>query len=300
MHAHCPWLVVWDDHEVQNDYAGTHSLYDDRGFLAQRAAAYQAYYEHMPLRLSALQEGVAGLARGAELRLYERVAFGRLAHFHLLDCRQYRDAPVCPEGGTVSTKTVCQSPHPERSLLGKAQEQWLEEGIESSAALAVPWNVLSSQSRFTPGNYREGLGVMASRDRWDGYPEARQRLLQGVQRYRPRNPLIVGGDIHYNWVARVHQDPYDVASPVLASEFIGTSISSPSGRNQEATARHAAENPHCLLANSTKRGYGVVEITPARAEIALRVVENIQEEQSPVTTLARFIVVDGQPVQAAS
>ncbi|MBF0185635.1 MAG: alkaline phosphatase D family protein [Magnetococcales bacterium] len=298
MHAHCPWLVVWDDHEVENDYAGIHSIYATEGFFQLRAAAYQAYYEHMPLPLATLQQGIAGMQRGAEMRIYDRVAFGRLALFHLLDCRQYRDAPLCPDRVEPNRQANCQPAHPSRSMLGVGQEEWLEEGLRVSAELPCLWNVIVSQSRFTPGNYAEGLAVMASRDRWDGFPEARQRLLQALLRHRPRNPVIIGGDIHYHWVARVHQDPYDVRSPVLASEFIGTSITSRSGRNQEATDRHAAQNPHCLLSYSEKRGYGVVEITPKKSEIILRVVENVRDEHSPVTTLARFEVMDGQPVRA--
>ncbi|WP_130471436.1 alkaline phosphatase D family protein [Candidatus Magnetaquicoccus inordinatus] len=298
MHAHCPWLVVWDDHEVQNDYAGLHSIYGTESFPALRAAAYQAYYEHMPLRLRTLQNALRGLQQGAELRLYDRLSFGRLAQFHLLDCRQYRDPPLCPEDSAVSGNSGCSSPHPSRSMLGRAQEQWLEEGLQASASVPFLWNIIVTQSRFTPGNYQEGYGVMASRDRWDGYPEARQRLLDLLLHYRPRNPLLVGGDIHYHWLANVHHNPYDVRSPIVASECIGTSITSRSGRNQEATNRHAAQNPHCLLSYSEKRGYGVIEIIPTRAEITLRVLEDVRDEDSPVSTLARFEIVDGRSLQA--
>ncbi|MBF0162120.1 MAG: alkaline phosphatase D family protein [Magnetococcales bacterium] len=299
MHAQCPWLVIWDDHEVENDYAGRHSIYNTDNFLSRRAAGYQAFYEHMPLRASTLMAGVEGLQQGAELRIYDSVAFGQLAAFHLLDCRQYRDAPLCPDQTTAQHTTGCMAADRARSMLGAQQEQWLAERLQQSAQRGIRWNVLASQSRVTPANYPDGAGNKVTVDRWDGYPEARSRLLQTIAHHKPRNPLIIGGDIHQNWVARVHQNPYDIRSPVIASEFIGTSISSRMGRAQATADRHAARNPHCLLSNTEKRGYGVVELTPAQAEVTLRVLDTVRDEDSPVGTLARFVVEDGKPLRPA-
>ncbi|MBF0295065.1 MAG: alkaline phosphatase D family protein [Magnetococcales bacterium] len=284
MHAHCPWLVIWDDHEVENDYAGLHSLYATEHFAKMRAAAYQAYYEHMPLRPSTMLAGVEGLLRGQELRIYDRVAFGRLATFHLLDCRQYRNVAVDKS----------------RSMLGFPQEQWLDEGIGECTRQGVHWNLIVQQNRITPANYPSGAGKNASVDRWDGFHQSRERLIGSLVRHRPRNTLIIGGDIHQNWVARLHRDPYDIRSPVVASEFVGTSITSHMGRSQKEAERHAAQNPHTLLVNTEKRGYGVVDLTPERAEVALRVLDDPRQEDSGITTLARFVVEDGQSVRFAT
>jgi hypothetical protein len=81
LHAAVPWLVTWDDHEVDNNYAGTRDEALDPNFRTRRAAAYQAYYEHMPLRQRArpTRSGVV---------LRARQDFGRLARFHVLDGRQ--------------------------------------------------------------------------------------------------------------------------------------------------------------------------------------------------------------------
>jgi alkaline phosphatase D len=109
MHAACPWLVTWDDHEVQNDYAG---LTPGNGgpavadFAARRAAAYQAFYEHMPLRASVLTRALAGLSSGAEMRIYGQVPFGRLATLYLLDDRQYRDRQVCTRNDRFGSSLV--------------------------------------------------------------------------------------------------------------------------------------------------------------------------------------------------
>ncbi|MBF0178642.1 MAG: alkaline phosphatase D family protein [Magnetococcales bacterium] len=283
MHAHCPWLVIWDDHEVENDYAGLSSLYSTEHFTNLRAAAYQAYYEHMPLRPSTMLAGVEGLLSGKELRIYDRVEYGGLATFHLLDCRQYRN-PAAGES---------------RDMLGKPQERWLDEGIGQCARQGVHWNVVVQQNRVSPANYPSGAGKNASADRWDSYHQSRLRLIGSLVRHKPRNTLIIGGDIHQNWVARLHQDPYDIRSPVVASEFVGTSITSRMGRSQKEAERHAAQNPQCLLVNTEKRGYGMVELTPERAEVALRVLEDPRREDSGIATLARFVVEDGKPVRFA-
>lgn len=297
MHAHCPWLVLWDDHEVENDYIGTHSIYATGNFLAMRAAAYQAFYEHQPLRASTLLEGIEGLMRGAELRIYDRVGFGQLATFHLLDSRQYRDGPVCKESMSDAQRSFCLPAGSGRSMLGSRQEQWLDAGIRECAAQGQFWNIVVQQNRVTPANYEEGEGKDASVDRWDSFPEARLRLLHALVRHQPRNTLIIGGDIHQNWVARVHRDPYDVDSPVVASEFVGTSISSRMGRPQAVAERHAARNPHCLLVNTEKRGYGVVELTPHQARVELRVLDEVRDPDSGISTLASFVVEDGRSVR---
>lgn len=299
IHAHCPWLVTWDDHEVQNNYAGPFSMYETTAFEQRRAAAYQAFYEHMPLRTSTLLAGIRGLQDGAELRIYDRVDFGTLATFHVLDDRQYRDAPLCPTSPKPGVAAVCMAPQNTRTILGHEQEVWLDQGFERSARRGTTWNVIAQQTRFTPTNYLSGPDKKMSIDDWDGYPESRQRLLNAMQRRKLRNPVIVGGDIHQNWVARVHRDPYDVNSSSLASEFCGTSISSSSSRTQDQANRLAAVNPHCVLVNPEKRGYGVVELTPKEMLVSLRVLDNALVRESDVKTLAQFNVPDGNFVQKA-
>jgi hypothetical protein len=140
MHAACPWLVTWDDHEVQNDYAGVHAG-DPRpmgmnavaDFAARRAAAYQAFYEHMPLRAADFARALVGRGPAGELRLHTRYRFGRLADLLLLDDRQYRDPQVCaPPGqtaGPIDPAACAAWADPARTLLGAAQERWLDQAL---------------------------------------------------------------------------------------------------------------------------------------------------------------------------
>jgi len=141
MHAAVPWLVTWDDHEVDNDYAGEQSEDLDPDFARRRAAAYQAYFEHMPLRESARP-------RGQSMRLYTRADHGRLARFHMLDGRQFRSPQACPRRGRGGANVVDASCRErleaDRTMLGEAQERWLAEGLRDARGR---WNVIAQQTR---------------------------------------------------------------------------------------------------------------------------------------------------------
>ncbi|MCE1191233.1 MAG: alkaline phosphatase D family protein [Acidovorax sp.] len=299
-HAACPWAVTWDDHEVQNDYAAGAGRGDADSFLALRAAAWQAFYENMPLRATSLGTP-ASAPRWDALQLYRRLRWGRLAHIHLLDSRQYRSWQACrtPQSmsaGAVRPADCAELASPDRTLLGTAQEQWLHAGLAADArghdGGAARWSVLAQQTLFSQRHYPSGV---TSTDSWDGYPAARQRLLQAVSGHAPRNTVLLGGDIHQNYVCRVHADPGRSESPVVASEFCGTSISSRSSTTQDKVDAVARHNPHVLLARCDLRGYGLAEITPTRWTTTLRVVDDPLRADSGARTLARFVVEDGRP-----
>lgn len=181
-----------------------------------------------------------------------------------------------------------------RSMLGLEQENWLARGLQASAAMGQRWNVLAQQTCFSPRNLKHGAGRRFSSDSWDGYPEARQRLLDALVDSGAQNPVFLGGDIHQNWIAHVHAKPYDLRSPVVASEFVGTSIST-NGAAQSSTDKRVADNPHCLLGNSAYRGYGLVDISPMSFDVRLRVVSSVADPQATVSDLARFRVGAGNP-----
>ena len=193
MHAACPWVMTWDDHEVQNDYAGVNpgdgvppGGWDAQGFMGRRAAAYQAYYENMPLRASVLTQAVAGLAQGAEMRIYGRLDWGRMASLYLLDTRQYKDAQACTKDGKLGSGLV--SPgrclawaDPQRSMLGLAQEQWLQAQWAQASSRGSVWNVLCQSTLLGQRDFAaEGAGQRLWNDGWDGYAAARQSADPGA------------------------------------------------------------------------------------------------------------------------
>jgi alkaline phosphatase D len=276
---------------VQNNYTGDLSDVGDPEFAALRIAGYRAYYEHMPLRARTMMGAIDRFRREARLQIYDRYDFGRLARFHVLDARQYRTPPLCAPKKDDNAASCVNEDAPARDILGSRQEQWLEQGLAEGAGAA--WNIICQQTRFTTDAYRKGEGRPSASDRWDGYPAARERLTGMIERHAPRSTLIMGGDIHRNWVADVHAHAFDVSSPVIAAEFTGTSLSSLSGQSQKAMDRARAANPHCMLANAEFRGYGVVEVTPQAARVTLRTVDARAEKLPPLGTLAQFRVRRG-------
>ncbi|MDQ6679896.1 MAG: alkaline phosphatase D family protein [Pseudomonadota bacterium] len=284
-HARFPWLVVWDDHEVGNDYANLrgHGLEPD--FAMQRAAAYRAYWEHMPFP-KALRPS------GPDMRITARLDWGRLARIHLLDDRQYRDVQACPKPGRggSNTVTVAQCPElldPKRSLLGARQERWLADGWDTQR----PWNLLAQQTlmaRFTWRDPALGGGTYWT-DGWDGYAPARKRLLSVVAERAVPGVVVVGGDVHSNYVADLKPDYDDPKSPVVATEFCGTSITSLS----YAQARIDAAlpfNPHIHYGRGDQRGYTSFTMDAKQLEARLRVVDDARDPASGITTAARFVV----------
>lgn len=307
MHAQCPWLLTWDDHEVQNDYAG--ALPGDSGppvgdFLARRAAAYQAWYEHMPVPASMLTQALAQGLSGAEMRIYGTVRFGRLADLHLLDCRQYRDAQVCNPGGKGGSSMVDPAHCPEwndprRSLLGAAQERWLQdEWARATQGQRQPevgrWTVLGQSTLLGPRDVRPGRGQRLWNDAWDGYGAARARLVAALQQHRVANPVVLGGDVHENWVGHVLADYQRPESARVGVEFCGTSITSRSS-GHEKIAGWLAENPHFVFADAQRKGYGVVELTPQKLLTTLRAVDDVTRPDTRIETLAQFEVTAGHP-----
>jgi alkaline phosphatase D len=297
MHAACPWLVTWDDHEVQNDYAGLTT--GENGppvwsFARRRAAAYQAFYEHMPLRASVLTRALSGLLQAAELRLYSQVRFGTLASLVMLDDRQYRDAQVCTRDGAPGSSrfepAACAAwSDPKRTLLGAAQEAWLGTALAQGGAA---WQVLGQQTVFGVRDYAAGdAKPVLWNDGWDGYPAARTRLLEQVRRHDVRNLVLLGGDVHAHWVGHVKADYADARSANVGVEFCGTSITSRGG-NDRLSPRH----PHFIHADGSRRGYGVCEFTPQRLTTTLRAVSDVARRDASIETQARFVVEAGRAV----
>lgn len=300
-HAACPWLVTWDDHEVENDYAAAQGQEGATPeFIRQRSAAYQAFYENMPLHASVLLHGLRGLASPEAIRLYGSSHFGRLASFHLLDDRQYRALQACRQpgssgAGAVRPSRCAELQDPARTLLGAPQEAWLADALGTDARTRQQhWSIIGQQTLFSTRRYGGDDGPVPT-DPWDGYPAARQRLTQAIIEQAPRNTVLIGGDIHQNYVCRVQADAGRADSPTVASEFCGTSITSHSGASPERARVIVQTNPHVLLAEPAKRGYAWVDLTPQRWQTSLLTVDDPGRADSGLSVLARFEVEDGRP-----
>ncbi|MBO0875502.1 MAG: alkaline phosphatase D family protein, partial [Pseudonocardia sp.] len=279
-HAAAPWLAVFDDHEVENNWANMVPERPEPGFLARRAAAFRAYFENLPLRVSARPNG-------PDMRLYRRLGWGGLATFHMLDTRQFRDDQPC---GDRYDSDCPERTHPARSLLGAEQEAWLLDGFARSRAR---WDVLGQQVFLSQLDLSPGAGRGFNPDAWDGYVGQRDRVVDGWTLAGVRNPVVLSGDVHAHWAAEIKTRFDDPASPVVGTELITTSITSRGdGSEREAdTAGVLADNPHIKFFNN-RRGYVRARITPDTLSADFQVVPYVSRPGAPGETRARFVVED--------
>ncbi|HEX8781129.1 MAG TPA: alkaline phosphatase D family protein, partial [Nocardioides sp.] len=287
-HAAFPFVVTFDDHEIENNWADDISQPDnepsnDRArFTRLRANAFQAYYEHLPLRLPQRPQG-------PDMLLHRRLDFGTLASFHVLDTRQYRSDQLTEAfpGGPLHPGVN----DPSRTLMGDEQERWLFANLERST---VRWNLVAQQTIMAQVDYDGGPGQSVNHDQWDGYAVSRNRFLSFIDQARPHNPVVLTGDWHSAWVNDLRRDFTRPETPVLATELVGTSISSGCGW---ASAVKAAQphNPHVKYLNPDRRGYTRLTATATTLQADYRVVPSAADLTGAVTTDASWVVQDGSP-----
>lgn len=285
-HAMAPWIVTWDDHEVTNNYANDFSGSKKQPkdvFLLRRAAAYQAYFENMPLRRTALPHG-------PDMLLYRGLSYGTLANFHVLDTRQYRTPQPQGDGNKPPSPVLMD---PKGTLMGDKQRDWFFNGIAKSPST---WNVVAQQIMVARVDKTRGPEVTYSMDQWPGYEFERRRMLRHFHDAKVRNPVVITGDIHTNWANELIADFDQLDSQSVATEFVGTSISS-GGDGQptpKSTDQLYVENPFVKFFNA-ERGYVRCEITPQQWRTDYRTVENVSSLNAKLNTRASFVVESGRP-----
>lgn len=289
-HAAAPWLFIWDDHDVANDYANDVSEEDDdpQLFLTRRAAAYQAYYEHMPLPRWAVPSGPA-------MRLYANRSFGDLVSVVLLDQRQYRAPEACPPLGRAGGHRVDEAKCPElddpnRTMLGGRQEAWMQGQLTSSQ---TRWNLLAQGTLMAHNNEAALPEHRYWTDAWNGYPAARQRLMKFLSERHISNPVVLSGDIHAFVVSGLNLKAADLDSPLVAPEFVTTSISSDAVPEPYFESARKL-NPNLLTATGLYRGYMTLDITQEHLRTDLIALDTVKEPDSGRKTLVSYVVEAGK------
>jgi alkaline phosphatase D len=283
-HAVAPWLVVFDDHEVDNNWADEtpEHVLDQPTFLDRRAAAFRAYYENMPLRRTSVP-------RGIDMQLYRRVHWGQLASFHMLDTRQFRDDQACGDGYDACPDASS----PTRTITGGDQEQWLVDGFRRSTSR---WDLLGQQVFFAQRDSDQGPLEVTSMDAWDGYVASRDRITRGWVDAKVRNAVVLTGDVHAHWASDLKTDYDDPDSAPVGTELVCSSITSTGDGADAPTGQHpwAAWNPH-LKFWTNLRGYVNTTITPDSMTSDFRCVPKVSEPGQPVFTRASFVIEDREP-----
>lgn len=286
-HASAPFVMSFDDHEVDNNWAGDLSSQDTpvELFLLRRASAFQAWYEHMPLRR-------AQLPRGPDILAYRRLLIGNLVAVNVLDTRQYRSNQPCGDGARVD---CAEARDPARTMLGAAQEKWLYEGFRRGDT--ARWTLLAQQVPLIQRDTNRDPAVYAMHmDKWDGATAARDRLLNAAAAAKVRNLVVVTGDVHHNCAAELKRDFSDPNSPTVGAEFIGTSITS-NGDGSDTTPRFEdllRQDPHIKFYNN-QRGYVHHVVSPKRWQADYRVLDKVSVREGTMSTRASFVLEDARP-----
>jgi alkaline phosphatase D len=284
-HGKFPWANVWDDHEVDNNYAGLISENNDptEAFQRRRADAYQAWYEHTPVRRSVLKSN-------RRVEIYRTLSYGTLAKFYLLDTRQYRTDQPCGDGN----KAPCpESLDPKGTIMGFEQEKWL---MKEMAASKARWNVVAQQVMMAQVDSAAGPEQRFPMDQWNGYAACRKRFLDFLAERRPSNPIVITGDIHSNWVADLKPDFNRAESPVVGTEFVGTSITTggDGSDTRPNTDLVLSENPHIKFFNG-QRGYVRCTANLERWQADYRVMSNVTMPNAEASTRASYVLENGRP-----
>jgi alkaline phosphatase D len=286
-HARFPFVVIWDDHEVQNDYSGLSPEFGvpSPEFTARRAAAYQAYYEHMPLRQS------PSMLPSLALRIFRRLRFGKLAEISMLDTRQYRTDNPCGDGESLRCDAALTG---DDTMLGRRQEQWLARNFERSDAT---WNLVAQQLLIAQLEHATIQPNWFWNDAWDGYPRARARLLQDVVETQVRNPVFFTGDWHSTFVNDLKADFSSPASATVATEFVTPAITT--GGDGTPYGPYYAPmvpfNPHIQYYEGDRRGYLRASLTPQRLRVDVRFMTSVERPDGTGYTEGSWVVEDGRP-----
>ncbi|WP_088182983.1 alkaline phosphatase D family protein [Sphingobium sp. Z007] len=278
-HRAAPWIVTWDDHEVLNDYANlaNRDALPPELFAPRRAAAYRAYFEHMPIRPS------LWLERSAPL-LYRAVDWADLVSLSVLDTRQYRTAPPCAMphmARNVPIRDCAEAGAPDRTIMGAAQEAWLAGRLESERR---PWTLIAQQVFFAP-LWLDAARTSSFSDQWDGYAANRNRVLAGLARSAVRNAVVLSGDVHSFWLNDLH----DASNKKVGTEIVTSALaaaSPPPGRFGDIRAN----NPHVRFSDVDHAGYVLIDITPSALIADFRAIGDRTQMKSPMSSVAQFTV----------
>lgn len=278
-HARFAFVATWDDHEVANNYMGDTRPdgADAETVAAQKAIAYRAWWEHLPVRMDPPE--------GSVLPIYRAFDAGDLARLVLLDERQHADVPPCRDAQSTGLDFGdCDAVEGEdRTRLGDEQDAWLADQLATSPAR---WNLLGNPvvlAGVNGGTDRDAYYL----DTWDGYPQARRRLIAELA--EATNPVVLTGDYHAGMTLEVRAEPYDQASALVAAEFMAPPISS-ALFPEDVSAR----TPQ-LLEQINQHGYLVVDVTPEELTATFRVLDDVTDADTGISTASVWTVADGDP-----
>lgn len=302
-HAAHPFVTIWDDHEIVNDYDASVFTTDP----ARAAAAYQAWFEYQPVWPISAN------------RIYRDLPWGTLGHLFMLDTRQYR-GPHRPGAPLYGVRQLTDyETDPTRTILGPDQRAWLTGGLSAAQVAGTRWKIIGNQIMVAPLRVTDldtpearaadpslprhaGLYTDTNFDTWDGFPVERDLVLSHLNTAGIDNTLFVTGDYHSFWQASLRTDFDDPSSPVVANEFAAGAISSAGGAQNEnvlyGSATSAPFQPPFSYIDGVRNGYGLIDATPDALAVTYYANDAASATALPQATV-RFTLDNGNttPVQ---
>ncbi|MCT1909936.1 alkaline phosphatase D family protein [Brachybacterium paraconglomeratum] len=289
LHATAPWIVTWDDHEIQDNWAGVHPKngVPTDAWMARRIAAQQAYYENMPLRRSSAPVG-------SSIQLFRRLHWGDLATFHVLDTRQYRDLQACHDGGKTWWFTDCaEQEDPERTILGADQMQWLQDGMIEAG---TTWQLLAQSVFFAKRDNAPGPTTTLGSDGWDGYRADRDQIVRTWDEHQVATPVVLTGDVHVHFANELKADFWEPDSSTLGVELVTTAVTSGGDGSDKAKGEDdvLAENPHIKYIKS-RRGYVLSEYSTEELKVEYKTLDAVTVPGAEIQVDRTYVVPAGAP-----
>ena len=280
-HQVAPWVITWDDHEVENNYAAevAEKPEDQAGFAERRRAGYQAFWEHLPVRIDPP-------ADDGSLQVYRTLRYGALADLIVLDGRQHRTDQVCGDNIPTLASECPEISDEDNTMLGTEQEQWLADELAASQAV---WTVLAQQTVMKALVLGD---LVLNVDQWDGYPAARTRLFDAIGSSGTENVVVLTGDIHAGGAAELRSPDATITGELVAYELVTPGISSP-GFGAIATGIDLSALG-LAYANFEDNGYVRATITPERWTTEFVVVDTIATPTADASVAATVDIDAGR------
>lgn len=251
-----PWIQIWDDHDVANNswYSGAqnHNSTTEGNWFIRKSAAFQAYFEWLPIREQAPDNDTI---------IHRNFKWGNLCNFIMLDTR-YEDRDSSLGSGIPTNNAYLTDTN--RNMIGPAQLAWFKTQLSDTTS---QWKIIGNQVMIAP---LDAAGLALNGDQWDGYPAERKRVFDYIMRQNIHDVVFVTGDIHSSWANDLPHPDSSYSSSTghgsVATEFIGTSITSTASAVTIPQTLIQFGNPHVKYVDLTKRGYLLFDVNKNRAQ----------------------------------
>ena len=251
-----PWIQVWDDHDVANNgwYSGAqnHNSATEGNWFIRKSAAFQAYFEWLPIREQAPDNDTI---------IHRNFKWGNLLNFIMLDTRYEARDSTLGTGISLTNTTLTDT---NRNMIGPHQLAWFKTQLSDTT---TQWKIIGNQVMIAP---LDAAGTALNGDQWDGYPAERKRVFDYIMQQNIHDVVFVTGDIHSSWANDLPHPDSTYSSSTghgsVATEFVGTSITSSATGITLPQSLIQLANPHIKYCEFTKRGYLLLDINKQRAQ----------------------------------